>query len=134
MSQGNKSKKHGLVYNVVGHMNISFPEPCSYDSSTGTREFVLFASELIPTTEKPSTSHSSIELAAIVVQSSIERPQSSFNDVLRGSRHRSSEEESLGSGQSGENLARSSSNIVAVLPKGVHGLSPEGEPSPLIER
>ncbi|KAJ6814969.1 uncharacterized protein M6B38_136105 [Iris pallida] len=134
MSQGNKSKKHGLVYNVVGHINVSFPKPCSYDSSTGTREFVLFASELIPTTEKPSTSHSSIELAAIVVQSSIERPQSSFSDVLRGSRHRSSEEESLGSGQSGENLARSSSNIVAVLPKGVHGLSSEGEPSPLIER
>lgn len=141
MSQGNKGKKHGLVYNVVGHINVSFPKPCSYGSKTGTREFVLFASELIPTTEKPSTSHSNSQLAAIVMKSSIERPQSSFSDVPRGSKHKSSEEdisfrcqeESLGSGQSAENLAPSTS-IVAVLPKGVHGLSSEGEPSPLIER
>ncbi|ONK62156.1 uncharacterized protein A4U43_C07F970 [Asparagus officinalis] len=125
-SQGNKNKKHDLVYNVVGQINVSSSKSTG-DSSKNyplKREFLLYGCEQISTAHDRVSSLFRNELAAIVIQVQNER--------LEKDNHNKHSKESLPVEQKNENLSLAS--VVAIIPSGVHGTSSTGEPSPLIER
>ena len=115
LGQGNKSKKHDLVYNVVGKMRVtSFKSTgIGFKDSIVMREFVLFGRELAITTNGCVNSPLSSELAAIVIQVPNEMPEDS--DV------QSKKKPGL-------------SSVFAIIPCGIHGVSSTGEPTPLIEK
>lgn len=107
---GNKGKKHQFLSSVVGEMNVSCSRSMFHDSKGdhAVRQFVLFGSELVPTSNGPTDSQFNCELAAILVKQDLKTKQNNQSSEL--------------------------SNLVAILPRSIHGFSTSGKPSPLIER
>ncbi|CAL9113511.1 unnamed protein product [Musa textilis] len=142
-----KGKKHQLTSNVVGQLRVSLCKLSSYmyDSFHVVREFNLFGAEPAPTSHKFVDSPIKSELAAIVINLPLDRPKSTNIGNLHCSEFRSSLSTSSENNPSAPNeekrlqtdqhdVAVDQSGISVILPSGVHGLSTEGEPSPLIER
>ncbi|KAJ0987842.1 hypothetical protein J5N97_006198 [Dioscorea zingiberensis] len=121
INQGSKSKKHGLVSDVVGQIKVSRGDLTDRDSRSHllTRQFVLFGAEVIPTVHEPIDSVFNKELAAVVVKV-LDDKRCNDQDINMHTE---------------DYLRRLSlASIVAILPSGIHGSSATGEPSPLIER
>lgn len=142
-----KGKKHQLTSNVVGQLRVSLCKLRSYqyDNSHVVREFNLFGAEPAPTSHKPVDNPIKIELASVVVNLPLDRPKSTNIGNLRCTEFRSRLSTSSENNQSAPNeekrlqtdrhdVAVDRSGISVMLPSGVHGLSTDGEPSPLIER
>ncbi|XP_008785469.2 uncharacterized protein LOC103704097 [Phoenix dactylifera] len=143
-----KTKKHGLLSNVVGRLKVSGSMLTSYDSKSHSvvREFVLLGSEMAPTSHESAGSVCNNELAAIIAQDPQEKPESSRVHLVHSSKCKDSspvnsaenvcsccqQKISLQLDQNNDNS--SLPTVIAILPSGVHGLSDEGEPSPLIQR
>ncbi|URE43655.1 hypothetical protein MUK42_32733 [Musa troglodytarum] len=138
-SPGNKGKKHQLISNVVGQLKVSLGNLRSHegDSSHATREFVLLGAE-----QATVDSSTMSELAAIVVKVP---PHMDKSDTPTRAGHSScganlstrnvsasNDEKRLQTDQHNDDQCQS--GISVMLPSGVHGLSTDGEPSPLIER
>ncbi|CAL9120821.1 unnamed protein product [Musa acuminata var. zebrina] len=138
-SPGNKSKKHQLISNVVGQLKVSLRNLRSHegDSSHVMREFVLLGAE-----QATADSSAMNELAAIVVK--VPPPVDKSNTPTRAGHSScganlstrnvsaSNDEKRLQTDQHNDDICQS--GISVMLPSGVHGLSTNGEPSPLIER
>nr|XP_009421303.1 PREDICTED: uncharacterized protein LOC104000881 isoform X2 [Musa acuminata subsp. malaccensis] len=138
-SPGNKSKKHQLISNVVGQLKVSLRNLRSHegDSSHVMREFVLLGAE-----QATADSSAMSELAAIVVK--VPPPVDKSDTPTRAGHSNcganlstrnvsaSNDEKRLQTDQHNDDLCQS--GISVMLPSGVHGLSTDGEPSPLIER
>ncbi|KAG1337796.1 hypothetical protein COCNU_04G001020 [Cocos nucifera] len=142
-----KTKKHGLLSNVIGQLKVSCSMLTNHDSKSHSvvREFVLFGSEMAPTSHESVGSLCNNELAAIIAQGPREKPESSRVRLVHCSKCKYSSpvnsEENVcsscarGGRQVDQNNGNSSlSTVIAILPSGVHGLSDKGEPSPLIQR
>ncbi|XP_010923183.1 uncharacterized protein [Elaeis guineensis] len=142
-----KTKKHGLLSNVIGQLKVSCSMLTNHDSKSHSvvREFVLFGSEMAPTSHKSVSSLCNNELAAIIAQDPREKPESSRVHLVHCSKCKYSSPVNLeenvcsrcarGGQQVDQNNGNSSvSTVIAILPSGVHGLSDKGEPSPLIQR
>ncbi|XP_017702013.1 uncharacterized protein LOC103722538 [Phoenix dactylifera] len=147
INPGSKSRKRGLLSDVVGQIKVSCSKLTNYDSKSHSviREFVLLGAEPLPTSHEPVGSPFSTELAAVIAEVPQERPGSHDVNVLRCSKCRylspMNSAESLCSccGQNGLQIEQRNDDsslptLTAVLPSGVHGLSGTGVPSPLIQR
>ncbi|XP_064987318.1 uncharacterized protein LOC135626056 [Musa acuminata AAA Group] len=131
-----KGKKHQLTSNVVGQLRVSLCKLRSYqyDNSHVVREFNLFGAESTPTSHKPVDNPIKSELAAVVVNLPLEMPKSTNVGDLRCSEFRSAPNEEKRLQTDRHDVAVDRSGVSVILPSGVHGLSTDGEPSPLIER
>lgn len=147
INPGNKSRKHGLLSDVVGQIKVSCSKFTNYDSKSHSviREFVLLSAEPLPTSHEPVGSPFIIELAAVIVEVPQESAESHNINALCCSKCRYPSPPNLAEnlcsccGQNGlqfeqRNDGSSLPTLTAILPSGVHGLSDRGEPSPLIQR
>ncbi|RZR78281.1 hypothetical protein BHM03_00003550 [Ensete ventricosum] len=126
-SPGKKGKKHQLISNVVGQLKVSLRNSRSHDgdSSHVMREFVLLGAE-----QATVDSSAMSELAAIVVK--VPPPVDKSDTPTRAGHSSCGENLSTRNVSASNDLCQS--GISVMLPCGVHGVSTEGEPSPLIER
>jgi hypothetical protein len=122
MSHGNKEKNCGYAYNVVAQMKSSSSKITEVVNQNSMRqhvvkEYVLLGVEIDQTDQGPPKLIPSMELAAVVVETSCENLSNkrlhSNNDFLK----------------KGEN-----DSSTVILPGGVHGSPNKGEPSSLIHR
>ncbi|KAG1371764.1 hypothetical protein COCNU_16G008580 [Cocos nucifera] len=142
INPGSKSRKHGLLSDVVGQIKVSCSKMTNYDSKSHNvvREFVLFGAEPLSTSRKPIGSPFITELAAVIAEFPQGRPESRNGNVLHCSKCRyPSPMNSVRCGQNGPQIEQRNDDsslptLTAILPSGVHGLSDTGEPSPLIQR
>lgn len=126
LSKGNKDKKCGYIYNIIGQMKIS-------DShiSDLVKESVLFSVEQRQADQASAKFTPSTELAAVVIKIPGESNVQQVEDITNNG-----STESLATyGCTCNFIENSSSNITtAILPGGVHSLPNKGIPSPLIDR
>ncbi|KAK5804331.1 Enolase [Gossypium arboreum] len=126
ISKGNKDKKCGYIYNIIGQMKIS-------DShiSDLVKESVLFSVEQRQADQASAKFTPSTELAAVVIKIPGESNVQQVEDITNNG-----STESLATyGCTCTFIENSSSNITtAILPGGVHSLPNKGIPSPLIDR
>ncbi|PKA48591.1 hypothetical protein AXF42_Ash017490 [Apostasia shenzhenica] len=119
-----RNRKPNLLYDVVGSLHISCHKLCYHDSKNFTviKKFVLVGGEL--SLSNGVNSAFSNELAAVIVKTPFEK-----FDLCN------SECENLDSLQV-EHYSEVSgmSNVIAILPSGIHGSSDTGKPTALIER
>ncbi|PNY11543.1 hypothetical protein L195_g008151 [Trifolium pratense] len=121
MSHGNKEKNCGYAYNVVAQMKSSSSKITEVINQNSMRqhmvkEYVLLGVEINQTDQGPPKLIPSMELAAVVVETSCENLSNKRlhnNDFLK----------------KGEN-----DSSTVILPGGVHGSPNKGEPSSLLHR
>ncbi|WOL00721.1 hypothetical protein Cni_G09434 [Canna indica] len=139
-NSGNKSKKHQLISNVVGQLKVSLCKFRSYDSAHDVREFVLLGDQGALTSKKPVENPLKSELAAIVFKVPLHKPKGlNIGTLCRNKRRGSlpSDEDLSAPNEEKDNPHDDDAKqpgISVILPSGVHGLSTDGEPSPLIQR
>ncbi|KAG5042619.1 hypothetical protein HKD37_03G007047 [Glycine soja] len=139
ISHGNKEKSCGYAYNVIAQMKFSsskIAEPTNQNSSRKcmVKEYVLVSVEIGQTDQGPPKFIQSVELAAVVVETSCEKTTEGLHDdnnmLKKGCSKCLTDERCLCS--SGENEASDCTTVI--LPGGVHGSPNKGEPTPLIYR
>ncbi|KAG8074391.1 hypothetical protein GUJ93_ZPchr0006g40718 [Zizania palustris] len=133
---GTKNKKHQLVSNVIGEMRVSRRKSRCYQAGKNHvhREFVLFGSEQLPSSEGSGDSHVSREFGAFFSAVPQQEADTSHQSSSQTSGHCSCPP--LGNFHPNTRNARSASaSVLALLPNGFHGTSTSGHhPLPLIER
>ncbi|KAG5060247.1 hypothetical protein JHK87_001276 [Glycine soja] len=139
ISHGNKEKSCGYAYNVIAQMKFSsckITEPTNQNSNRKcmVKEYVLVGVEISQTDQGPPKFIQSMELAAVVVETSCEKSTVGLDDdnnmLKKGCSKCLTDERCLCS--SGDNDASDCTTVV--LPGGVHGSPNKGEPTPLIYR
>ncbi|KAL6907510.1 hypothetical protein ACP4OV_002549 [Aristida adscensionis] len=139
---GGKNKKHHLVSSIIGEVRVSSRKSrCCYTNNVHVhREFVLFGSELLPSSEESGDSHVSRELGAFMCALPEQVAETSHQSSSQNSRRSISGLNGcccppLGNIQpSTRNASTGSASVIAILPNGFHGTSSSGQPLPLIER
>ncbi|XVF08200.1 hypothetical protein REPUB_Repub06bG0205900 [Reevesia pubescens] len=138
ISQGNKEKKCGYIYNIIGQMKISnshISDLIAQDNGNQylVRESVLFGAEQRQADQASAKFTPNTELAAVVIKIPGES-----NNVLQGDEDvmKKGFTESLATDgcncNSTENASFNSTTVI--LPGGVHSLPNKGIPSPLVDR
>lgn len=138
ISQGNKGKSCGYIYNIIGQMKISnshISDLTAQDSCNQylVRESVLFGMEQREANEAPAKFTPNTELAAVVLKMPGESTDIQEDE---GNIMKKCSTECLGmdgcSCNSAENASFNSTTVI--LPGGFHSLPNKGIPSPLIDR
>ncbi|XP_022767631.1 uncharacterized protein LOC111311994 [Durio zibethinus] len=138
ISQGNKEKNCGYIYNIIGQMKISnshISDLTAQDSCNQylVRESVLFGVEQRQADQASAKFTAKTELAAVVI-----KMPGKTNDVQEGDNNKMKKgfSECLATDRfTCDSVEIASFNgTIVILPGGVHSLPIKGIPSPLIER
>lgn len=132
MSQGSKGKGSGFGYNMIGLMKVS--SSSVFNSNFGdckdesiVRESILYSVNLGQVDKQASTFMPDREIAAIMVRDQIVNHNDGETSDNQCNQH-------FPGDSSSKDNDKTSGNIIAILPGGVHGVPQKGAPSSLIER
>ncbi|XVE76473.1 hypothetical protein DITRI_Ditri12bG0176100 [Diplodiscus trichospermus] len=119
ISQGNKEKNHGYIYNIIGQMKISDSHISDFTAEDFCNQYLVKESVLFGVEQRQADQASAkftpnTELAAVVFKMPAES-----TDIRQGDK---------------ETTKKGFNGTTVILPGGVHSLPIKGVPSPLIDR